>query len=598
MAACNFRNTAPADISASASSPLAGAAPDIQNTFSATSILDHTGGEWIVLGYQDERGQPAGAAGVAPSGHTMGLATLDAHGTWRSYPQLGATSAAGIGTTDGGWLASPPQGGSVAYYVGAGERNPGDGIPSGLYMTLVDASASVTTATNATPQFNFTGPIAVGTYGDAPVPAVSTQWYEPTVAATHPQPGPDHVIVAACDVNDRPNPSQRSLFIWVSVDGGSSYHAAPHRVFAPGITEATPPQPPMDSTLRPVLQQDPRPGHECTEYLAYAVLAPSQVPGTACAPPNPPCQQLEGVAEATSLDCGETWSAPSYIAAFPLREGTVPGTGGRNFSYVVGDTGARYLAWVKSSSAGDALQILSAAPDQGFAFSSGAGVVAATAAGTARALPTVAAAHGAVVITYQELAAGGVLRIGAAVGSTALTVWTTQVLAPGGWPACPTSDTELGALDVLIPQRALIDGFLAVWTQAPPPVCNASHFHAFSSELTVSVPSPVTNACGGTVPLGAVPGSPCEEGGQCGRWTCLGSPGNAVTCNTSSTARNQCGGCNPMLVPGTEGGRGHSCICPNGAESGVLVCGSKRGSVTPLICCPCGSAPGCGPGSP
>jgi alpha-tubulin suppressor-like RCC1 family protein len=51
----------------------------------------------------------------------------------------------------------------------------------------------------------------------------------------------------------------------------------------------------------------------------------------------------------------------------------------------------------------------------------------------------------------------------------------------------------------------------------------------------------------------------------------------------------------PMPPPGSGHGRGDACVCGNGDQSGVLVCSADR---TSLICCPCNSAPGCGPGSP
>jgi alpha-tubulin suppressor-like RCC1 family protein len=59
---------------------------------------------------------------------------------------------------------------------------------------------------------------------------------------------------------------------------------------------------------------------------------------------------------------------------------------------------------------------------------------------------------------------------------------------------------------------------------------------------------------------------------------------------------NTCGGSNPLPIPGSGFGRGDFCTCNNPAqESGILVCSADRNR---LLCCPCSSAPGCGPGSP
>lgn len=119
------------------------------------------------------------------------------------------------------------------------------------------------------------------------------------------------------------------------------------------------------------------------------------------------------------------------------------------------------------------------------------------------------------------------------------------------------------------------------------------HMHVWSGWLEPEKFA-VTNACGGTSALTHPPGAPCEESGQCGRWSCLG--GNAVTCDTNKGIRNQCGGCTPLPIGGTGHGLGDFCICNNVARSeGYLVCGPKKDT---LICCPCDSAPGCGPGPP
>jgi hypothetical protein len=106
------------------------------------------------------------------------------------------------------------------------------------------------------------------------------------------------------------------------------------------------------------------------------------------------------------------------------------------------------------------------------------------------------------------------------------------------------------------------------------------------------------NACGGTLPLTEVPGSTCKDlgTGRCGRWKCVGPAANAVTCDTSASGVAEvCGHCEIPALPGSGHGRGDKCFCNDpGLTSGILVCAPQGG----LICCPCNSAPGCGPGSP
>jgi outer membrane protein assembly factor BamB len=103
------------------------------------------------------------------------------------------------------------------------------------------------------------------------------------------------------------------------------------------------------------------------------------------------------------------------------------------------------------------------------------------------------------------------------------------------------------------------------------------------------------NACGGCSTLYEPPGVGCSDigSGKCGRWKCVGT--DSVTCDTSEGLTNVCGGCNVMAIPGSGFGRGDSCICPNGAQEGILVCSRDKNH---LICCSCNAAPGCGPGSP
>jgi hypothetical protein len=123
------------------------------------------------------------------------------------------------------------------------------------------------------------------------------------------------------------------------------------------------------------------------------------------------------------------------------------------------------------------------------------------------------------------------------------------------------------------------------------------HMHVWTGWLEQQTASgPPTNACGGTQPLQFPPGASCEEAGQCGRWTCVGTKANAVTCDTTRGTRNQCGGCGLLPLGGSGHGPGDFCYCNDpGREEGRLVCSPKKDR---LICCNCNSEPGCGLGPP
>lgn len=134
-------------------------------------------------------------------------------------------------------------------------------------------------------------------------------------------------------------------------------------------------------------------------------------------------------------------------------------------------------------------------------------------------------------------------------------------------------------------EAAISDGRLFVGTEG-------GHIYMLSA---LGNPEGPTNACGGFTSLYAPPGGWCQDfGGKCGRWSCVGK--DAVTCDTSKGMQNACGGCSLMPIPVSGHGRGDSCLCSSGPkESGVLVCSADKNH---LLCCDCGAAPGCGPGSP
>jgi hypothetical protein len=107
------------------------------------------------------------------------------------------------------------------------------------------------------------------------------------------------------------------------------------------------------------------------------------------------------------------------------------------------------------------------------------------------------------------------------------------------------------------------------------------------------------NECGGSRPLAQTPGTSCEDipTRKCGLWKCLGPRANSVTCDTTADGTDDCGGCGLLALPETVRRRkGDHCFCSDpGLTSGTLVCSADKKN---LICCPCNSAPGCGPGSP
>jgi hypothetical protein len=85
----------------------------------------------------------------------------------------------------------------------------------------------------------------------------------------------------------------------------------------------------------------------------------------------------------------------------------------------------------------------------------------------------------------------------------------------------------------------------------------------------------------------------------CGAWELVQSaatPPGPVPPPPAQPAVNACGGTGPLLIPGAgSGGKGSPCYCNDAAlTQGVLVCSPAK----TLVCCPCHSAPWCGPGAP
>jgi hypothetical protein len=195
--------------------------------------------------------------------------------------------------------------------------------------------------------------------------------------------------------------------------------------------------------------------------------------------------------------------------------------------------------------------------------------------------------------------------------SSALTAAGTGIIWAVGRPTASNTNVTLFAFNAAPSGGALSmlwSGLAGTWPNSGgnanlvPAVADGRVYVASYKRLAifglVSGPAPFMNACGGTQALTENPGAPCEDlpTKKCGRWKCLGPGANAVTCDTTAGGTNECGGCGFGALPGTGHGRGDHCFCNDpGLTSGILVCSADK---THLICCPCNSAPGCGPGSP
>jgi hypothetical protein len=179
-------------------------------------------------------------------------------------------------------------------------------------------------------------------------------------------------------------------------------------------------------------------------------------------------------------------------------------------------------------------------------------------------------------------------------------VWTSMPQGDGQWVPVPG---RLAAFDAANLKQLWADSDDVLFAKSvPPTIADGKVIRATAANQVivyglhpVAACSPV-NACGGCNVLQDPPGLGCKDlaTGKCGRYKCVGS--ESVTCDTTAGMPNVCGGCSLMPIPNSGHGRGDSCICNDPAEEqGILVCSADKNH---LICCPCSSAPGCGPGSP
>lgn len=278
------------------------------------TAVDDTGGLWVVAGYTDMSAPPASG---------MGLSVRSPEGVWSVHAPLEPDGNTFRPDGDA-WLAAA-QNGKRAYYVSLleAEEQPAtdDDVGDGLALAVVDVASG---------QPKIEAPKRID-LGDWP------GWDEPTVAATRPSGASvDTVLVAGTPI--APD-MQDAVAVLVSHDGGTSFHEVP-LLRAPGYPGH---HSPRDTLVRPVLQQDPRPGQECHAYLAFGVYYPSAFASTAGVQP-PACeldaQGCRSIAETQTTDCGETWAAPTFAA---IDTGSPQGEDFRGFSYAVAGDGTRLV---------------------------------------------------------------------------------------------------------------------------------------------------------------------------------------------------------------------------------------------------------------
>jgi hypothetical protein len=398
-------------------------------------------------------------------------------------------------------IASRP-GGQTAYTVFVGSNGTSDATGSGtgaLFVAGFDASQARSgapgTGQSAVPP-SMLAPTSVGLNG-----GVTTYWSDPTISVTKtPERSTDRVVIVAPNVTAA---TQFTLFVSLWDGNPSDIGTVPFRpatmslIYAPGATiqrNCPPDLPncPNDTIIRPIVRQDPRPGYECREYMAFLVFYPSHLGGLSCTPVG--SADCAAIAETRSMDCGETWSTPTYVlrrdngdvAAGSVWVDGVPSYSGlaRQFDYTVAPDGTRFLAFVHSVGSGAEVRVKRAAPDADFANPSDTGVVAVAAAPhVTRATPSIAANAGAVLVTYYEQS-GATLRYGGVLAPLNMSSWAAPV-----YNSVPLhcADEGLGAYEAIASTDNMTPpSFTAAWGEHTSVNCTStpSYDHILTSLIT------------------------------------------------------------------------------------------------------------------
>jgi hypothetical protein len=418
---------------------------------SLASVVDPAGRLWIVSGYTDQS---------MPAISQMGLSIRSPDGVWQSYPPL--SSDGSFAPSGDGWLATA-QGGLRAYYVSLLDATPNastnDESGDGLALATIEV-------TDAGP--TVTAPQRID-LGDWP------SWDEPTISATRP-PGAAADTVLAAGTPIGPD-YQDVVSVLVSHDGGQSFHDAA-TLLAPGSPGRVYGR--RDDTLvRPVLQQDPRPGQECHAYVAFGVYYATALRSTPGLAP-PACLLRSGgcrsLAESETRDCGDTWSPPVFIA---VDTGPPGGLDFRGFGYAIANDGTRLVLFTDENAPDAPILLKRAAPDSAF-------TVTASIAGTAtwddgpieivvagpsdagvpvsRWRPTLSASSGVAAIWVEEALD---------THASSLRFSTSPSWPPAGW--APARLVDPGAVGTVCDAQLPDDDYMAL-TPGAPFASPASHF--------------------------------------------------------------------------------------------------------------------------
>ncbi len=415
------------------------------------AALDSAGRLWMAGGYTD----------LSTPGTAMGLSIRAPDGTWTAQPAL-LPEGNEFRPSGDGWLAAT-QRGTRAYYVSLLQVH--DAAPQGIDDVGDGLAFAVIDFALAAPQVIPPRRIDAGDWPN---------WDEPTVAATRPPgSGADTVLVAgtpiAPDVQD-------VVTVLVSHDGGVTFRESPP-IHAPDYRVH---HSPGDTLVRPVLQQDPRPGQECHAYLAFGVYYPTAFTDRAGIQ-APSCQSdpagCRSIAETETTDCGDSWAPPHFIA---VDTGSPQGEDFRGFGYAMATDGTRFVVFGDEDDA-NAPILLKRAPAgatftvvQGGSWSDGSVETVASGPGASgrsvrRWRPTIAASASIAVLWIEEDAQtlASTLWMSDSPTSTAVT-WTSARRVDGAGVACDEPSDDYMAAAPEGPLGASVDAFVVAWAPFVP----------------------------------------------------------------------------------------------------------------------------------